>query len=60
MSKPWADKDAVPFQGGAKEDGGPVKGPSPYEKEAGTGGFHPPNPNPFSDDTAKRKPGGTV
>ena len=58
MPKPWSDKDAVPYQGGGSEDGGPVKGQTPYEMDPGTGGFRAPNPDPTSDDTAKRKPGG--
>ena len=60
MPKPWADKDAVPFHGGASEDGGPVKGGEPMTQAPGDGGFRTPNPNPTSGDTAKRTPGGTV
>jgi|HubBroStandDraft_4_1064222.scaffolds.fasta_scaffold1288661_2 hypothetical protein len=59
MPKPWADKDGSPWtKGPGNNDGGRVDGPTPFEKDPGDGGFHPPNPNPTADDTAKRKPGG--
>lgn len=58
MSKPWADKDTIPYSRQTDVDGGPAGGGEPFKQNPGEGGFHTPNLNPTSDDTAKRKPGG--
>jgi hypothetical protein len=57
MPKPWKDADGDPYRGSEDPDGMPIGG-EPFEKGPGEGEFRQPNPNPFADDKAKRKPGG--